>query len=37
LRSQVGGLAVAGAQKVLKREIDAKAHADLIKDLAAQI
>jgi len=37
LRAQVAALAVSGAEKVLKREIDAKAHEDLLKDLAAQI
>jgi len=37
LRGQVAVLAVAGAEKVLKREIDAKAHGDLLNDLAAQI
>ena len=37
LRAQVAALAVAGAEKVLKREIDAKAHEDLLNDLAAQI
>src|SRR5581483_9074790 len=37
LRKQVGELAVAGASKILKREIDAKAHADVLKELAAQI
>jgi F-type H+-transporting ATPase subunit b len=37
LRRQVGELAVAGATKILKREIDAKAHADVIADLAAQV
>ena len=30
LRGQVAGLAVAGAEKILRREIDVKAHADLI-------
>ncbi len=30
LRSQVAELAVAGAEKILRREIDAKAHADLL-------
>jgi F-type H+-transporting ATPase subunit b len=30
LRTQVAGLAVAGAEKILRREIDAKAHADLL-------
>lgn len=37
LRKKVGELAVAGASKILKREIDAKAHADLLKDLAARV
>lgn len=37
LRGQVVSLAVAGAGKVLKREIDAKANEDLLKDLVAQI
>ena len=30
LRDQVADLAVAGAAKILKREVDAKAHADLL-------
>lgn len=30
LRSQVAELAVAGAEKILRREIDAKAHAELL-------
>jgi F-type H+-transporting ATPase subunit b len=37
LRKQVGELAVAGAAQILKREIDAKAHADVLRDLAAKI
>jgi F-type H+-transporting ATPase subunit b len=37
LRKQVGELAVAGASKILKREIDAKAHADVLNDLAARV
>jgi len=37
LRVQVAAIAVAGAEKVLKREIDAKAHESLLNDLAAQI
>lgn len=37
LRKQVGELAVAGAAKILKREIDAKAHADVLNDLAARV
>lgn len=30
LRERIGELAVAGAEKILRREIDAKAHADLL-------
>lgn len=37
LRGQVSGIAVAGASKILKKEINAKAHEDLLKDLVAQI
>lgn len=37
LRGQVVTLAVAGARKVLKKEIDEAANADLIKDLAGQL
>lgn len=37
LRKQVGELAVAGAAKILKREIDARAHADVLDELAAKI
>ncbi len=37
LRGQVGELAVAGAQQILKKEVDAKAHAKLLKDLAAKL
>lgn len=37
LRRQVGELAVAGAAQILKREIDPKAHADVLKELAAKI
>jgi F-type H+-transporting ATPase subunit b len=37
LRKQVGELAIAGAAKILKREIDTKAHADVLNDLAAKI
>ncbi len=37
LRGQVVTLAVAGAGKVLKKTIDEKANADLLKDLAAQL
>lgn len=37
LRGQVVSIAVAGAGKVLKREMDEKAHDDLLKDLVSQI
>jgi F-type H+-transporting ATPase subunit b len=37
LRKQVSALAVTGAEKLLKREIDANAHKALIDDLAAQL
>lgn len=37
LRGQVAALAVAGAGRVLSRELDEKAHDDLLADLASQI
>ncbi|MGQ0701333.1 MAG: F0F1 ATP synthase subunit B [Panacagrimonas sp.] len=37
LRKQVGELAVLGATKILKREINASAHADVLNDLAARV
>jgi F-type H+-transporting ATPase subunit b len=37
LRKQVSALAVSGAEKLLKREIDASAHKALIDELAAQL
>ena len=37
LREQVAALAVAGAEKILKREVDAKAHADMLNQLKAQL
>jgi len=37
LRKQVSALAVSGAEKLLRREIDANAHKALIDDLAAQL
>jgi F-type H+-transporting ATPase subunit b len=37
LRSQVAALAVAGAEQILKREVDAKAHADLIAAVQKQL
>ncbi len=37
LRTQVATLAVAGAEKILKREVDAKAHADILSDVQKQL
>ena len=37
LRGQVSELAVDGAKQILKREVDAKAHADLLNQLAAKL
>jgi F-type H+-transporting ATPase subunit b len=37
LRNQVADLAVAGASKILKREVDAKAHAELLSTLEKQL
>ena len=37
LRKRVAGIAVAGAGKVLKREVDEKAHAKMLDDLVAQL
>jgi len=37
LRKDVASLAVAGASRLLEREIDPKAHADLIEKLAREI
>lgn len=37
LREQVASLAVAGAEKILRREVDAKAHADMLDQLKAQL
>ncbi len=37
LRGQVAQLAVAGAEKILKREVDAKAHTSLLDELKAKI
>ena len=36
LRNQVADLAVAGASKILQREVDAKAHADLLASIRGQ-
>jgi F-type H+-transporting ATPase subunit b len=37
LRSQVAQLAIAGAEQILKREVDAKAHAELLAGLERQL
>ncbi|VAW55415.1 ATP synthase F0 sector subunit b [hydrothermal vent metagenome] len=37
LRQQVASIAIAGAEKVLKREIDVKAHSAIVDDMIAQI
>ncbi len=37
LRAQLGSLAVLGAEKIVKREIDAAAHKALIEELAGEI
>jgi F-type H+-transporting ATPase subunit b len=37
LRDHVASLAVAGAEKILRREVDAKAHADLLDSIKKQL
>ena len=37
LRGQVSAIAVASAEKILQREIDAKAHDDILNKLAAEL
>jgi len=37
LRGQVAELAVAGASRILRREVDAKAHADLLAEIEKQL
>lgn len=37
LRAQVSTLAVAGAEKILRKEIDAKAHGEMLAKLAAEL
>jgi F-type H+-transporting ATPase subunit b len=37
LRDEVAALAVAGAEKILRREVDAKAHADLLEGIKKQL
>jgi F-type H+-transporting ATPase subunit b len=37
LREQVAALAVKGAEQILRREVDAKVHADLLGRLKAEL
>jgi F-type H+-transporting ATPase subunit b len=37
LRSQVSALAIAGAEKILRKEIDASAHSEMLSKLAAEL
>jgi len=37
LREQVAALAVAGAEKILRREVDARAHAELLDGIKRQL
>jgi len=37
LRGQVSALAIAGAEKILRREVDAKAHAELLKAVELEL
>jgi F-type H+-transporting ATPase subunit b len=37
LRDQVASLAIAGAEKILRREVDAKAHSQLLDDIKKQL
>lgn len=37
LREQVAQLAVAGAEKILRREVDARAHSDMLTQLKGQL
>ncbi|MGV3581763.1 MAG: F0F1 ATP synthase subunit B [Methylophilus sp.] len=37
LRVQVSSLAIAGAEKILRKEIDAKTHGDMLSKLAAEL
>ncbi len=37
LRDRVASLAVAGAEKILRREVDAKAHADLLEAIKREL
>ncbi len=37
LRKEVTGIALAGAEQILKREVDAEAHGEVLEELVAQI
>ena len=37
LRKEVSGIAIAGAEQILKREVDADTHAEILDELVAQI
>jgi len=37
LREQVAALAIAGAEKILRREIDAKVHAQMLAQLKQEL
>jgi F-type H+-transporting ATPase subunit b len=37
LREQVAALAVAGAERILRREVDARAHSDMLNQLKGQL
>lgn len=37
LRAQVAGLVIAGTEKVLRREVDAKAHAELLEAIKSEL
>lgn len=37
LRAQVSSLAIAGAEKILRKEIDGKAHSEMLSKLAAEL
>ena len=37
LRDQVAALAVAGAERILRREVDARTHADLLESIKRQL
>ncbi len=37
LREQVAALAVVGAERILRREVDAKVHSELLADLKKEL